>query len=82
MYRGFLSQAVQKRLNRSLCRLGCGLGGPKEAQVQSYPPGDANVPSRRAHWRHLTDTIEPSICGCDGALCQIILIICYILRES
>ena len=27
---------MQKRLNRSICRLG--LGGPKEAHVQSYSP--------------------------------------------
>ena len=47
-YRDFLPSAVQKRLNRSICRFGCGLvdsGGPKEAQVQSYSPGGVNVPS-------------------------------------
>jgi len=26
---------------RSICRLGCGLRGSKEAQVQSYSPGGA-----------------------------------------
>jgi len=29
------------------------------------------------HWRHLANTIEPSISGGDAALCQIILIICF-----
>jgi len=52
-------------------------GRPKEAQVQSYSPGGAKValmfPHMRAHWRHLTNTTEPSIrCG-DVALCQITL---------
>jgi len=27
----------------------------------------------RAHWRHLSNTIEPSVCGGDAALCQITL---------
>jgi len=47
-YRDFLPWAVQKRPNRSICRLSCGLvdsGGPKDAQVQSYSPGGVNVPS-------------------------------------
>jgi len=33
-----------KRLNRSRCRLGCGLVWAKEAQVQSYSPSCASVP--------------------------------------
>jgi len=44
-YRDFLPWAVQKRLNWSICRLGCGLGWAEEVQVQSYSPGGANVPS-------------------------------------
>ena len=44
-HRHFLPLAVQKRLNRSICCLGCGLEWPKDAQIQSYSPGDANVPS-------------------------------------
>jgi len=40
-----LPWAVQKWLNQSICCLGCGSGGPKEAQVQSYSPGGTNVPS-------------------------------------
>jgi len=38
------------------------------------------VPSlegRRAHWRNLVNTIEPSVCGGDAALCQITLTTCY-----
>ena len=31
----------------------------------------------RAHWRHLANTIEPSVCGGDAALCQITLTTCY-----
>jgi len=29
--------------------------------------------SGRAHWRHLANTIEPSVCGGDAASCQITL---------
>jgi len=43
-------------------------GGLKEAQVQSYSPGGANVPKWEAHWRHLANTIEPSICISDAVL--------------
>jgi len=32
-----------------------------------------------AHRRHLASTIEPSVCGGDAALCQIILTTCFIL---
>ena len=45
LYRDFLPWAVQKRWSRSIYCLGCGLGEPKDAQVQSYSPGGANVPS-------------------------------------
>jgi len=34
-----------------------------------------------AHWRHRTNTIEPSVCGSDAALCQITLTICYYLNR-
>ena len=30
-----------------------------------------------AHWRHLANTIEPSVCGGDAALCQTALTTCY-----
>jgi len=30
-------------------------------------------PHGRAHWRHLANTIQPSVCGGDAVLCQIIL---------
>jgi len=33
-----------------------------------------------AHWRHLANTIEPSVCCGDAALCQIILTTCYYLQ--
>jgi len=34
-------------------------------------------PHGRARWRNLSNTIEPSICGCDAALCQTTLTTCY-----
>ena len=44
-YRDTLRSSVQKRLNRSISIWAVDLGGQKEAQVQSYLPGGANVPS-------------------------------------
>jgi len=34
-------------------------------------------PQWRAHWRHLANTIEPSVCDSHAALCQITLTTCY-----
>jgi len=31
-----------------------------------------------AHWRHLKNTTEPSLCGGDAALCQVTLTTCFI----
>jgi len=33
-----------------------------------------------AHWRNLANTTEPTMCGGDAALCQIILTTCYYLQ--
>jgi len=33
-------------------------------------------PHGRAHWCHLANTIKPSVCGGDAALCQITLTTC------
>jgi len=53
-------------------------GGSKEAQVQSYSPGGGNVITHhlKAHWRHLANTTEPSVCGRDAVLCQTTLTTC------
>ena len=66
-YRDFMLCAVQKQLNRS--------GGPKEVEVQSYSLGGANVPLWESS---LANTIKPSICSSDAALCQISLASCFI----
>jgi len=77
-YRDTLRSPVRKRLNRSICRLGCELRWAKNSQVQSYSPCGAPVcPHGRTHWRHLANTSEPSVCGSDAVLCQITLIICF-----
>jgi len=34
-------------------------------------------PHGRAHWWHLANTAEPSVCGGDAVFCQITLITCY-----
>ena len=57
--------AVQKRLNLSRCRLDCGFGWVEESMCYMG-----------AHWRHLANTIEPSLCGYDAALCRITLTTC------
>jgi len=31
-----------------------------------------------AHWRHLANKTEPSVCGGDAALCQITLTTCFV----
>jgi len=46
------------------------LSGPKEAQLHSYSPVGANVHKFSRIRRHLANTIEPSICCGDAALCQ------------
>ena len=53
------SWALQKRLNRSRCRFGYGIGWAQ--------------PRIRwgAHWHNLTNVTEPSVCGGDVALCHI-----------
>jgi len=33
-----------------------------------------------AHWRHLANTTEPSVCGSDAALCQITLTTCFMIK--
>jgi len=35
-----------------------------------------------AHWRHLLNTIKPSMCGGDAAFCQITLTTCYCSYHS
>jgi len=57
-------------------------GGPKEAQVQSYSPGGANVPTWEVHWCHLSNTIQPSVRGGVAVLCQITLTTCYELLPT
>jgi len=65
-YRDFLPWAVQSRLNRSICCLGCGLHWAEDAQGQSCSPGGANVSSWEDTCHHLANTIEPSVCNGDA----------------
>jgi len=58
-----LSGAVQKWLNQSICCLSCGLGWAKRSTGSVI---FARWRQWRAHWRHLANTIEPSICGGDA----------------
>ena len=57
-YRDFLAWAMQKRLNRSRCRLGCGLGWSKGSRL---------CIKWGAHWRHLTNTTKQFMYGSDAA---------------
>jgi len=63
------SSAVQKRLNRSRYRLGCGLGRGSRKHVLDWG----------AHWSNLVSTIKPPLCSSNAALCQIALTICYLI---
>jgi len=47
------------------------LGGPKEPCIKWG-----------AHWRHLANMTEPSVCGGDAALCQITLTTCCHLHHG
>jgi len=60
-----LPWAVQKPRNRSRCRLWFGLGWAKGSRWG-------------AHWRHLANITEPSMCGGDAACCQITMTTCYV----
>jgi len=53
-YKNTLPRALQKRLNRPRCRLGCGL---RWAQGSMLDGGKL--------WRHLANTTEMSVCGGD-----------------
>jgi len=48
----------------------------KEAQVQSYSPGDANVASFLGTLAPPGKSIDPFVCGGDAVLCQITLTTC------
>jgi len=66
-YRDFLPSRVQERLNRSVCRLDCGLGWAERSTISIV----------FARWRQCAlNTVEPSMCGGDAACCQITLTIC------
>jgi len=54
-------------------------GGPKEAQVQSYSPGGANVPKCEGTLALPGETIESSVCCSDAVLSQIILTTCSLI---
>jgi len=65
-----LTWAVHKWLNRSRCHLGCGLRLAKGSMC--FYTG--------AHWCHMANTTELSMCGIDAALCQINLTTCLVYR--
>jgi len=35
-----------------------------------------------AHWRHLANMTEPSVCSGDAALCQIYLTTCFVCFDA
>jgi len=61
-----VSWAVHTWLNRSRWRLDCGLGSAERSMCYTG-----------AHWRLLSNTIEPSVCRGDVALCHITLTLVY-----
>ena len=63
-----------KRLNRSICRLIVDSGGPKKHKFNRIRHVVPMWSHGRAHWRHLANTIQSSVCSGYAALCQITLI--------
>jgi len=53
------------------------VGRTKEAQFNCICQVVPMCTHWRAHWRHLANTIEMSVCGGDAALGQITLTTCY-----
>jgi len=52
----------------------------KYNRIHQYDsPDGTSVPSWEGTSRHLANTIEPSVCGSDAALCQITLTTCHLL---
>ena len=51
-------------------------------QQQYGADADWGVLDGGAHWRHLANTTEPSVCGGDAALCQITLTTCCLFILS
>jgi len=76
-----LPLGVQKWLNRLIFSLGCGLGLAEGSTISivfaTWRQCARHCPDGRAHWLNLANTIEPSACGGDAALCQITLSTCY-----
>ena len=52
------------------------LVGPKKHKFNLIRQVALMCPPILAHWRHLANTIEPSVCGGDAVLCQITLTTC------
>jgi len=77
-YRDFLPWTVQKQLNRSICHLRCGLGWAEGSTSSIIFARWRQCAHMVGHiWRHLANTIQPSVCGSDAVLCQITLTTCY-----
>ena len=53
--------------------------GPKVAKFSCIPKVAPMCPHGRAHWSHLTNTTELSVCCGDAVLRQIALTICFCL---
>jgi len=53
--------------------------GPKEAHGRFSRIRQAAPMCRhgKVHWRHLSNTMEPSVCGGDAVLCQFPLTACF-----
>jgi len=54
--------------------------GRKKHKINRIRQMASMCPHGRAHLRHLSNTIEPSVCCGDAALCQITLTTCFNIR--
>jgi len=57
-------------------QLGCGLGFAECFTSSVVFASWHQCPHGRAHWRHLANMIEPSVCGVSAVLCKITLTTC------
>ena len=73
--------------DRTFCCELCRNGWTDRFAIWVVDSGGLKESHRRAHWCHLANTVEPSICGSSAALCQNVkllwpLVNCYVSKPT
>jgi len=80
MYTTCCRELCTKRLNRSIYRLGCGLGWAEGSTSSVIFARWRRCPHNgKTHWHHLANTTEPSVYVAAIWSCQITLTTCLLL---